>query len=105
VDIIALVEFTLEVWQAHHNGQVLPDITCPQAQGFTDKAWGTELSARYFAAFGAENTLALKAIEVLGEAAAVGKKVVALNKEHEESVNLIERVEDTQKVAGLTVSS
>lgn len=57
-----------------------------------------------FAAFNTLDSLALEAVEVLSEAAAVGEEVVPLNKEHEESVDFIEGIEDPKEVAGMTVS-
>ena len=63
------------------------------------------MSARDLAAFDEQDTLALEVVEVLGEAAAVGEEVVALDEEHEECVNFIEGIEDPQEVAGLTVGS
>ena len=51
------------------------------------------------------DTLALEAVEVLGEAAAVGLEVVALNGEHEKSVDFIEGVKEAKQIAGVTVGS
>lgn len=61
------------------------------------------MGARDFAAFDAQDALALEAVEVLGEAAAVGEEVVALDEEYEEGVDFIEGVEDPEEIAGLTV--
>lgn len=53
--------------------------------------------------FRAEDALALQRVEVLGERAAEGAEVVALDEEGEERVDFVVGVEDAQEVAGMAV--
>lgn len=62
------------------------------------------MGSRNLAAFDTEDSFTFEAVKLLSEAAAVGEEVVALDGEHEECVELIEGVEDTQEVAGIALS-
>jgi len=61
------------------------------------------LGSRNLAAFDTEDSFTFEAVEVLGEAAAIGEEVVALDGEHEEGVELIEGVEDMEEVAWMAL--
>lgn len=50
-----------------------------------------------------QDALALQAIEVFGEAAAVGAEVVPLHEEVEERVDFVVVVEDAEEVAGVAL--
>lgn len=103
MDVIALVQLPFQVRQANHHCQIPPDIAVLKFESFANIIGRAELCARHFVAFRAENALAFEPIEVLGEAAAICTQKVPLHQKHEERVNFIERVEDAEKVAGMTV--
>ena len=58
-----------------------------------------------FSALDVDDSFALKAIEILGEAPAVGFKIMTLNSEHKDSVDFVEGVQKTEKVSWVTVCS
>lgn len=98
LDLVALVEAALEVGERDGHGQVAPDVGGVELEGLAHESGGAVGGARDLAA-AANRGLALEAVEVLGEAAAAGAQVVALDEEHEQGVQLIEGVEGAQQVA------
>jgi hypothetical protein len=103
MDVIALVQLPLQVRQANHHCQILPDIAVLKFESFANIIGRAKLCARHFVTFRAKNALAFEPVEVLGEAATICTQKVPLHQEHEKRVNFIERVEDAEKVAGMTV--
>ena len=77
VDIIRLVQFPFRVWQSHHNSQILPNITSSQLQRLPHLLRRTQPCTRGISTLYTQHALAFQAVEVLGEAAAVGSKVVS----------------------------
>jgi hypothetical protein len=103
MDVVALVEFALEVGDADHDEEVLPDVGGAQFEGLADGAGGANLGARDLAILGEQDTLAFERVEVLGEGAAEGAEVVPLDDQREQRVELIEGVEDPQEIPWMTV--
>jgi len=102
--IIPFIQLPLQIRQPNQHGQVPPHVPLPQLQRLTDVVCGAELRARELAAADAQHPLALEAVEVFGEAAAVGLEEVPLDEKHEEGVELIERVEGAEEIAWVAVS-
>ena len=99
-----LVQLALQVRHADHDEQVAPEVGVAQRRDLTQAVRREQLRARRDAAAGdAQCALALQAVEVLDEAAAVGAQVVALDDEGEQRVQLIEGVEDAEEVARAAV--
>lgn len=96
IHLVALVELPLEVGDADHDGEVPPDVGGAELEGVPDDGGGAGGGA---GDLGGEGPLALEPVEVLGEGAAAGGQVVALDEEHEQGVGLVERVEHGQEVA------
>ena len=103
INVITLVQLSFQVWQANHNGQVIPYISRVQPQSFTHEIRGTKSSSRRLLTFDVEDTLPFKAIEILGEASAIGCKEMPLDCEHKQGIELIEGVEKREKVSGASM--
>jgi hypothetical protein len=103
VDIVSLVKLPLQPWQAYQHRQVFPHIAIAQLHSISYCVASPELCARYLASFNAEHARTLHAIEVLGKRPAICAQEVALHKQHEKCVDLIERVEYGQKVSWIAV--
>lgn len=71
MNIIALVKLSLEIRQPDHDDQVVPNIACFQLQCLAHEARSPDTGAWCLSTFDAEDTLALKIIEILGEASAI----------------------------------
>lgn len=93
VNVVALIKLAFQVWQSNHESEVLPDVSLAQLQGLSHNTCSAELGTRNLSTFDAKHSLALETIEVFGEAAAMCDQKMALNKERENGINLIERVE------------
>ncbi|KAH0542528.1 hypothetical protein GP486_008631 [Trichoglossum hirsutum] len=83
---------------------ILPYVPPPQLQRLADQSRGPQLRAGDLAGSNAEHALALQTVEVLGEAAAVGEEIVALDEKHEQGVSQVEVVQEADEVAGVPVS-
>jgi len=95
VDIVAFVKLSFEIRHAYHNRYIVPYIAFPELKGFAHKIWGTNSSSMCFTALNVDDSFALEAIEILGEAPAVGFEIVTLDSEHKDSVDFIEGVQET----------
>lgn len=103
VHIVPFIQFALEIRNPDHDGEVLPHIFLGEFEGFADGAWGGDLGARDLAILDAQDALALQGVEVLGEGAAEGAEVVALDDQGEQGVDFVEGVEDAEEVARVAV--
>ena len=92
MDIVALVKLALQVWQAHHNGQIFPYVSISQLQRLPQQVRCTNPCTRSFTSFDTQNPLAFEAIEVLCKASAICLEVVPLNGEHKKGIEFIEGV-------------
>lgn len=81
VDIIALVEFALQIGQPDHDGEVLPHVDRPQLQRFADGARRANLRAGDLPIFGPQHSFPLERVEVLREGAAERAQVVSFDDE------------------------
>lgn len=96
LNLVRLVELALEVGDADNDGKVLPHVGAPQLERLPHDARG---GGRGPGDLGGEGLFALQAVKVFGKGAAAGAQIVALDDEHDESVELIEGVERSQEVA------
>jgi len=105
VNVVALVKLALEVRQAHHDGQVVPYVAGLKLQGLSHQSRRTKSGTRSFAAFDLEHSFAFETVKVLCETPAICSEVVSLNSEHEKRVDLIEGIQEAQKVSRVTMGS
>lgn len=89
---MTFIELPFDIRQENHDGKVFPQVASSELQGLTHEGWSSDLSTGCFSSFDTEDALALEAVEVLGEAAAIGEKVMPLNGQREKRIELIERV-------------
>lgn len=90
--IIALIQLPLEIGQSNHDGQVVPDIARFKLQRFAHETRSPNTGAWCFSTFDAEDSLALKIIEILGETSAIGLEVMPLHGQHQQCIDLIEGI-------------
>ena len=103
VDVVALVEFPLQPGQADQHGKIAPDVAVAQLDGIAHTVACAQLRSGDLAAPDAEHARSFQAVEVLCETAAIGAQEVALHEQHDKRVDFIERVQDREEVAGITV--
>lgn len=80
MNIIMLIQLPLCIWQHDHNSQILPHICIAQFQSFADLFGSSQSSSGNLMAFGEQHSFSFQSIEIFGEAAAIGAKVVAFDK-------------------------
>ena len=102
LDLVALVKLALQIGDSDHDSEVLPDVLLAQlkrvandARDCSGSSWNLSL----------QSLLSLQPVEMLGEAATVRAKVVALDDEHGKRVQLIEGVQGTEKVSRVSLRS
>lgn len=103
VDVVALVELALEPRQADEYREVLPHVGIAQPDGLPHAVTGPKLRPGDLAAPDLQDAGALQAVEVLGEAPAIGAQEVALDEQHDQRVRLIEGIEHWQEIARVAV--
>lgn len=96
VDIVALVELSLEIWQPDHQREIVPHIAVPKLQRLSHETWSSDTCSRSFSAFDSEHSLALQAIKVLREPAAISAEVMPLDDQREQRVDLIEGIQQAK---------
>lgn len=96
VGLVSIVELALHIGDADDDGEVAPDMGPGEAQGVAHDGGA---AGRGTGDLGGEGLFALEAVEMLGEGAAAGEEVVALNEEGDEGVELVEGVEQRQQIA------
>lgn len=74
-----------------------------ELQCFAHERRGSNSGARSFSPFNTKDPLAFETVEVLGEASPICAEIMALHGQHEERVELIERVEQRQKISRIPV--
>lgn len=103
MDIIALVEFAFEVWDADHNSKVSPYIDVSQLQGLAHQGRRSKMRPRRLSSFDAENSFALESIEVFCKASSKGVQVVVFYGQGEQRIELIEGVQSSEKVSWVSM--
>ena len=105
MNVVALIEFSFEVRQANHDGQIIPDVPFLELESLAHKARGTNSGSRCFSAFDVKYSLPLEAVEVLSKAPSICFEIVALDGERKQGVDFIKRVQEMKEVSRATVCS